>query len=138
MKTIILMNIPVFLLFLFTPLFGGTAFIPIWQHGAGVTYYNIQINADTVSHTMTIRLFDILNNNTYTESIIISPSDAYIWDTANWHGWYQYAGGADFGFGWGTNSSSGPAGTMYCWGAIWGTYSGKIVGLSVLAPESGF
>ena len=116
----------------------GTAFIPIWQHGYGVTYFNNLINTDTSSTTMSIRLYDVVNNATYTTSSTVAPMEAWITDTGAHDGWYQAAGGAAMGFGWGQNVSNGAPKTMFAWGAIYGTVSGKITGLTVLAPESGF
>ena len=113
----------------------GTAFIPIWQHGYGVTYFNNLINTASTTVTMTVRLFDI---DIYTTSAIVLPMSAWMSDTGSWDGWYQAAGGPAFGFGWGMSQGNGPSGTMYAWGAIYGTVGGKITGLTVLAPQAGF
>ena len=93
----------------------GTAFIPIWQHGLGVTYFNNLINTDTGSATMTITLFDMVASATYTTTSTVAPMDAWISDTAAFDGWYQAAGGGTMsvGFGWGTSVGGGPAGTMF-------------------------
>src|SRR4030042_1268620 len=95
------------------------------------------INTDSHTATMTVRLFDTVGSGTYTTTSTVLPMDAWITDTGFWDGWYEAAGGPGFGFGWGQTQSNGPAGTMYAWGAIYGTVSGKITGLTVLAPQSG-
>ena len=118
--------------------FAGTAFIPIWQHGYGVTYFNNLINTASATATMTIRLFDTVSTGTYTTTSTVLPMDAWISDTGNWDGWYQAAGGPAFGFGWGMSQGNGATGTMFAWGAIYGTVGGKITGLTVLAPQAGF
>jgi len=41
-------------------------------------------------------------------------------------------------FGWGFITSTGAPGTAIAWGAIYGTLAGKICGLTVIIPQSGF
>jgi hypothetical protein len=44
----------------------------------------------------------------------------------------------DRGFGWGFVDTAGTPGKAYGYGAITGTVAGKITGLSVIIPASGF
>ncbi|OGL42500.1 MAG: hypothetical protein A2161_05995 [Candidatus Schekmanbacteria bacterium RBG_13_48_7] len=110
--------------------FAGTAYIPVWQHGYGVTYYNIIINTDSSTATCSINLIDIISAGTYWDSNVILPDDAWQFDT-----WSSLSAP---GFGWGYIRCNGPTGKAFGWGAIYGTVSGKICGLTVLLPTSGF
>ena len=110
--------------------FAGTGYIPIWQHGLGVTYFNNMINTDTKAVLCEINLIDVSLTTTYNYSQMVAPSEAWVFDTADEM--------RMFGFGWGFMTSTGDPGTTFGWGAVYGTLSGKIAGLTVLVPESGF
>ena len=114
----------------------GTAFIPIWQHGAGVFYYSNLINNSGAAAMMTLRLYDTFGSGTYVTSQIVNSGAAWLTMTSD--PWYKAGGGPNFGFGWGKVESTGATGSMYVFGAIIGTYSGKILGLTVIAPQTGF
>ncbi|OGL48231.1 MAG: hypothetical protein A2161_07625 [Candidatus Schekmanbacteria bacterium RBG_13_48_7] len=116
--------------------FAGTAFIPIWQHGYGVSYINNLINTSGADAMMTLNLYDTFGSGTYTTSRIVGAGVAWITSTGD--PWYKAGGGPDFGFGWGKVESTGAARSMFVFGAITGTLSGKVIGLTVLAPETGF
>ena len=109
----------------------GTGYIPIWQHGLGVTYFNNMINTDTKAVLCEINLIDTATTTTYNFSQMVAPMEAWIFDTST-------AGFSSGVFGWGYMTSTGDPGTAYGWGAIYGTVGGKISGLTVLVPESGF
>jgi len=113
--------------------FAGTGYIPIWQHGSDVTYFNIMINTDTKAIMCELTLIDVLTPGTYTPNQMLAPGEAWIYDTATGGPWPH-----PVLFGWGYMTSTGDPGATYGWGAIYGTVSGKIAGLTVLSPESGF
>jgi len=110
--------------------FRGTRYIPIWQHGLGSAYFNIIINTDNAPIDAEINLINTITSSTYTESKTIDPNDAWIFDTAD--GALSISG-----FGWGFITSTG-SGTTFAWGAIHATLTGKLIGLTVLIPETGF
>jgi hypothetical protein len=118
--------------------FSGTAYIPIWQHGFGVTYYNNMINTDTKTAHAELNLIDTLSNSTFSSTHDIPQNEVWISNTSVHDGWYQAAGGPRYGFGWGFMTSDGAPGTTFSWGAVYGTIAGKISGLTVLIPNTGF
>lgn len=120
----------IILLFISELVFAGTGYIPMWQHGYGANYYNIMINTDDKAAMGEITLIDVLSSTTYIQNQLINPNDTWIINSPEFV--------PTLGFGWGYLTSTATSGTMYGWGAIMGTLSGKVVGLTVLIPTSGF
>ncbi|OGL43511.1 MAG: hypothetical protein A2161_20605 [Candidatus Schekmanbacteria bacterium RBG_13_48_7] len=125
------------LLLLVTPqfLFAGTAYIPFWQHGFGVTYYNNIFNLDTKTIRTDVYLYDVITSTTYTMGDFILPGDSLITDTGFWGAW---PGLGELAFGWGWVESTADPGKTMASGAIYGTVLGKTEGFPVTIEESGF
>src|SRR4030042_1591072 len=88
--------------------FAGTAYIPFWQHGYGITFFSNIINNDTKTVRADIYLYDIYTSTTYAAGDLVAPGESYMVDTGWWGGPLPVPG---FAFGWGWIESTGEPGT---------------------------
>ena len=102
------------ILMIFIPsiVFAGTGYIPIWQHGSGVTFYCIMYNTDTRTVTAEVTLYDVVSLTTYSDSGSVAPGTT--WSPFS----FIPIPYPSFAFGWGYMTSTGDPGTAFGWGAV--------------------
>jgi hypothetical protein len=88
------------------------------------------LNTDTGPVTCELNLIDVASSTTHTRSQVVDTMDVWSVDSS------MVVSGT--GFGWGYMTSTGYPGTTIGWSSVYGTVAGRVTGLTVLVPETGF